>query len=157
MAEELGKYNISAGASLSYSSDGSSFTKIKGLTSIPQLLGTPEAVDTTTLDNLKNKTSIPGLQELDQLEFPFNLENPEASANINVISGLDKNTVYYWKVTYASKVEVTIKSKPSYYFNEVGTNEIESFTLVLTPEDDLDVKIPTTATQSVASTKSVKE
>lgn len=38
-----------------------------------------------------------------------------------------------------------MESKPSYYFNEVGVNEIESFTLVLTPEGDLGVTVPTTS------------
>lgn len=144
MAESLGKYKISAGSKLSYATSATgSFTDLKGCTQIPQLLASPESVDSTTLDNLKNKTSIPGLQDLGQVEFPFNLEVPETGANINVIAGLNENTTYFWKVTYASGITVVIASKPSYYFNEVGVNEIESFTLVLTPENDLTVTVPT--------------
>lgn len=143
MAETLGKYQISAGAKLSYSTSKSGeFTDLKGCTQIPQLLSAPESVDSTTLDNLKNKTSIPGLQDLGQIEFPFNLEIPGASANINLIAALESKTVYVWKVTYASGITVIIESKPAYYFNEVGVNEIDSFTLVLTPESDLEVTIP---------------
>lgn len=146
MAETLGKYQISAGAKLSYStSKTGTFTDLKGCTRIPQLPSAPESVDSTTLDNLKNKTSIPGLQDLGQIEFPFNLEIPDTSANINLIANLESKTTYFWKVTYASGITVIMESKPSYYFNEVGVNEIESFTLVLTPENDLDVTIPTTA------------
>ncbi len=146
MAETLGKYQISAGAKLSYATSSSgTFNDLKGCTQIPQLLAAPETVDSTTLDNLKNKTSIPGLQDLGQIEFPFNLEVPAASANINTIAGLNSDTVYYWKVTYASGITVVIESKPSYYFNEVGVNEIESFTLVLTPESDLTVTVPKTS------------
>lgn len=143
MAETLGKYKISAGSKLSYAtSKTGTYNDLKGCTQIPQLLASPESVDSTTLDNLKNKTSVPGLQDLGQVEFPFNLEVPETDANINVIAGLDSDTTYFWKVTYASGITVTIESKPSYYFNEVGVNEIESFTLVLTPENDLDVVVP---------------
>lgn len=159
MAEELGNYKISAGTKIEYSEDKQTWTQIKGATSIPQLLGTPEAVDSTTLDNLKNKTSIPGLQEMDQIEIPFNTETPEDAANINVVASLDTSKTLYWRVTYGgTKIVVIIKSKPSFYFNEVGTNEIESFTLVLTPEDDLEVTIPTATSQNTtSSTKSVKE
>lgn len=146
MAETLGKYQISAGAKLSYAtSKEGTFTDLKGCTQIPQLLSAPEGVDSTTLDNLKNKTSIPGLQDLGQIEFPFNLEIPDTGANINLIASLDSKTVYFWKVTYASGITVIMESKPSYYFNEVGVNEIESFTLVLTPEADLDVTVPKTS------------
>lgn len=54
MAESLGKYQISAGAKLSYAtSKEGSFTDLKGCTQIPQLLSAPEGVDSTTLDNLK--------------------------------------------------------------------------------------------------------
>ena len=40
-------------------------------------------------------------------------------------------------------VEVVFKSKPRYTFNAVGVNELESFTLHLTPEDGLTVNVPT--------------
>lgn len=147
MAETLGKYQISAGAKLSYatitSGKAGTYNDLKGCTQIPQLLSAPESVDSTTLDNLKNKTSIPGLQDLGQIEFPFNLEVPETGANINTIAGLNSDTAYSWKVTYASGITVVMTSKPNYYFNEVGVNEIESFTLVLTPESDLTVTVPT--------------
>ncbi len=149
MAEKLGKYKISAGAKLSYAEIKSgapgTYNDLLGCTQIPQLLDAPEAVDSTTLDNLKNKTNIPGLQDVGQVEFPFNLEVPATGANINTIAGLSSTTSYSWKVTYASGITVTFESKPSYYFNEVGVNEIESFTLVLTPETDLAVVVPTTS------------
>lgn len=146
---ELGNYKISAGSKLSYATltdnVAGEYTDLKGCTQIPQLLSAPEGVDSTTLDNLKNKTSVPGLQDLGQIEFPFNLEIPDTTANINVIASLDKNKTYAWKVTYASGITLTIHSKPSYYFNEVGVNELESFTLVLTPENDLEPTIPKVA------------
>lgn len=149
MAEKLGKYKISAGSKLSFASitDGTigSYTDLLGCTKIPQLLDAPENIDTTTLDNLKNKTGIPGLQDVSQLEFTFNLEIPDTGANINQIAGLDSSTVYAWKVTYATGITVVIKSKPSYYFNEVEVNAIDQFTLVLTPENDLEVDIPSTS------------
>lgn len=145
----LGSYKISAGSKLSYGALGtggalpSSWTDLLGCTEIPELGSAPEMVDSTTLDNLKYTTGVPGLIDLGTIDFPFNLEMPSATANINVIAGLDESTVYGWKVTYASGITVTFKSKPRYSFNAVGVNEIESFTLHVTPEDGLTITVPT--------------
>ena len=149
MSETLAKYNISAGSKLSYGALGaqgalpSSWTDLVGCTQIPEIGGAPDTVESTTLDNLVYRTYIKGLQDLGSLDFPFNLEQPAATANINVIAGLDKNTVYGWKITYASGITVAFKSKPSYSFNQVGINEIESFTLHLIPEEEPTITVPT--------------
>lgn len=144
----LGSYRISAGTKLAYGALGtggalpSTWTDLLGATEIPELGSAPEMVDSTTLDNLKYTTGVPGLIDLGTIDFPFNLENPSATANINVIAGLAEDTVYGWQVTYASGIKVAFKSKPRYSFNAVGVNEIESFTLHLTPEDGLTVTLP---------------
>lgn len=139
-------YGISAGSKLSYATITGgvvgTYNDLKGCTQIPDLGSTPEAVDSTTLDDLKYKTSVAGLIDLGTIDFPFNLEHPAATSNINVIAGLNESTTYAWKVTYASGVTVTFKSKPRYSFNAVGVNELETFTLHLTPEDGLTVNVP---------------
>lgn len=139
-------YGISAGSKLSYATITGgvvgTYTDLKGCTQIPDLGAAPEMVDSTTLDDLKYKTGVAGLIDLGTFDFPFNLEHPSATSNINVIAGLSESTVYSWKVTYASGVEVVFKSKPRYNFNAVGVNELESFTLHLTPEDGLTVTVP---------------
>lgn len=140
-------YKISAGSKLSYGelANGafpSSWTDLKGCTEIPEIGGAPDTVESTTLDNLVYRSYVKGLQDLGTLDFPFNLENPAAASNINVISGLDEDTFYGWQITYASGITVKIKSKPSYSFNAVGVNEIESFTLHLIPEEEPVITIP---------------
>lgn len=140
-------YKISAGSKLSYGelANGafpSSWTDLKGCTEIPEIGGAPDTVESTTLDNLVYRSYVKGLQDLGTLDFPFNLENPAAASNINVISGLDEDTLYGWQITYASGITVKIKSKPSYSFNAVGVNEIESFTLHLIPEEEPVITIP---------------
>ena len=140
-------YKISAGSKLSYGelANGafpSSWTDLKGCTEIPEIGGAPDSVESTTLDNLVYRSYVKGLQDLGTLDFPFNLENPAAASNINVISGLDEDTLYGWQITYASGITVKIKSKPSYSFNAVGVNEIESFTLHLIPEEEPVITIP---------------
>lgn len=144
----LGTYGISAGSKLSYGSLGSggalpsSWTDLLGCTEIPEIGAAPDSVDSTTLDNLKYKTSVPGLIDIGTLDFPFNLEHPKSGANINVIAGLDEATVYGWKVTYASGITVTFKSKARYSFNAASVNELETFTLHLTPEDGITITVP---------------
>lgn len=140
-------YKISAGSKLSYGELASgafpsSWTDLKGCTEIPEIGGAPDTVESTTLDNLVYRSYVKGLQDLGTLDFPFNLENPAAASNINVISGLDEDTLYGWQITYASGITVKIKSKPSYSFNAVGVNEIESFTLHLIPEEEPVITIP---------------
>ena len=144
----LGEYAISAGTKLSYGTlvEGelpTNWTDLLGCTEIPDLGSAPQNVDSTTLDNLKFTTSVPGLIDIGTIDFPFNLEKPAASANINVIAGLDENTVYGWKVTYASGITVAFKSKARYSFGAVSSNELETFTLHLTPEDGLNITVPT--------------
>lgn len=148
MPETLGTYKISAGSKLSYGALNqgeypSSWSDLLGCTEIPDVGGAPDTVESTTLDNLVYRSYVKGLQDLGSLDFPFNLETPAATANINVIAGLNADTVYGWMITYASGVTIKIKSKPSYSFNSVGVNEIESFTLHLVPESEPTITVPT--------------
>lgn len=141
-------YKISAGSKLSYGALGtggalpSSWTDLLGCTEIPEIGGAPDTVESTTLDNLVYRSYVKGLQDLGTLDFPFNLESPSATSNINIIAGLGADTQYGWKITYASGITVTFKSKPSYSLNAVGVNEIESFTLHLIPEDEPTITVP---------------
>lgn len=141
-------YKISAGSKLSYGplNNGefpSSWTDLAGCTEIPDIGGAPDTVESTTLDNLVYRSYVKGLQDLATLDFPFNLEVPSAASNINIIAGLDKETLYGWQITYASGITIKIKAKPSYSFNSVGINEIESFTLHLVPEEEPTINVPT--------------
>ena len=140
-------YKISAGSKLSYGALNqgefpSSWTDLAGCTEIPEIGGAPDTVESTTLDNLIYRSYVKGLQDLSTLDFPFNLEVPDATSNINVIAALDKDTLYGWMITYASGITIKIKSKPSYSFNSVGINEIEGFTLHLVPEEEPTITIP---------------
>ena len=147
--ETLGNYAISAGSKLSYGALGaggaypSSWTDLLGCTEIPEIGGAPDTVESTTLDNLVYRSYVKGLQDLGSLDFPFNLETPAATSNINIIAGLNADTIYGWKITYASGITVQLKSKPSYSFNAVGVNEIESFTLHLIPTTEPTITVPT--------------
>ena len=142
-------YKISAGSKLSYGALNNgdfptSWTDLAGCTEIPEIGGAPDTVESTTLDNTKFRSYVKGLQDLSTLDFPFNMENPSVTSNINVIAGLNEDTLYGWQITYATGVTVKIKSKPSYSFDAVGVNEIQSFTLHLVPEEEPTITVPST-------------
>ena len=142
-------YGISAGSKLSYATITGgvvgTYTDLAGCTQIPDLGSAPEMVDSTTLDDLVYKTGVLGLIDLGTLEFPFNLDVDAAVENITTVAQLDRDTVYSWKITYASGVEVVFKSRARYSFNAVGANELETFTLYLTPADGFNITVPNTS------------
>lgn len=142
----MADFKISAGSKLSFAEITSgtvgTYTDLTSCTQIPEIGGAPETVETTSLDNAKFRTNTIGLQDLGVLDFPFNLELPSATSNINVVAGLDADELYSWKITYASGITVVFKSKPNYSFNQVGINEIESFALHLAPIEEPVITVP---------------
>lgn len=61
---------LTAGTKLYYSTDsGTSYTELVEIIDYPDMGSTPTKVDTTTLSNLKIKTSMLGLQEVPDLTF----------------------------------------------------------------------------------------
>lgn len=56
--------------------DGSTYSKLVDIKSFPDLGGTPELLDTTTLSN-KMRTGIPGIQDQDTLSFTCNYTKAE--------------------------------------------------------------------------------
>ena len=144
------EYAIATGASLSYGAlqlDGSlptTYTKIDGLNSIPQMGNAPNTVDSTCFDDLVYTSSVLGLQEIGVMDFGFNLSHPQAGENINTVAGLDRSTTYGWKLAYANGITYEFKSKPSYSIDAVTPNDLAKFTLHLSAEDGFTITVPST-------------
>ncbi len=141
-------YAIATGAKLEYGEmSGTQFpnawTQIRGLNSIPQMGQAPNTVDSTCFDDLVYTSSVLGLQEIGVMDFGFNLADPEAGANINVVAGLDKDTAYGWRLTYANGIEFKFVSKPSYSIDAVTPNDLAKFTLHLSAESGFTITVPT--------------
>lgn len=142
MNEEI-EYSLGNGTKLGFadSAEGEK-TYLRGIKSIPAIGGTPDEVDTDTLDNLKFHTVQDGLQPAIKMEIPFNMEDPNAEANIKIVYDLaEAKTAKYWFVEYTNGVVVSFRSKVRYSINEVNSNEIIGFTMYLSaigePETDL--------------------
>lgn len=75
---------------LMHSTDGKAYTKLADIISYPDMGGSPNTIDTTTLSN-RMMTSILGLQSSDALEFPT-LYTPTLYAQLK---GLENKTEKY--------------------------------------------------------------
>lgn len=139
-------YRIMTGAKLSYSpKDSGTYTQIIGLNSIPDLLGEPDTVESTTFDNLKYRSYVPGLQDIGTLSFGFNLEDPSATANIKVIYDLANasgDPAYFWKLEYVNGITAKFKSKCRYSLPGGSPNDLSQFNLILMPEDEITITLP---------------
>lgn len=144
-------YRIMTGAKLEYApitqSGVGTYTKIAGLNNIPDIGQAPNNVEATTFDDLIYNAYVSGLQDVDQLEFGFNLEDPSATANINVVHGLahaEGDPIYSWRLTYNKGITVTFQSKCRYTFVGGNAGDLAQFNLMLTPMNGFDIAMPAT-------------
>ena len=135
MARADASYTALNGAKLEYSSSqAGTYTQIYGLRTIPEIGGTPNTIDTTDLDNTEYETAILGLKPVQQYDFEFNLEIPSATANIKIASDLeDSDNEYYFKLTYASGIVISFKSKVKTTILGGSSGDLEAFTMHLSP------------------------
>lgn len=122
------------------------YTQIIGVKEIPAIGGTPSTIDTTTLDNMKFETIIYGLMPALQFEFPFNMEDPSAEANIAIAWGQHLDSVLrHWRITYSNGVTIEYDSKSIVSFDTLPTNEIAKFIMYHAPVQEPNITIPTTS------------
>lgn len=142
-------YRIMTGAKLEYSTtENGTYNKIPGLNNIPDILSEPDTVESTTFDNLKYRSYVPGLQDLGTLTFGFNLADPNATANIKVVHDLANaagDPSYWWKLTYANGITAKFVSKCRYTLPGGTPNELSQFNMVLMPENEISITVPTTS------------
>lgn len=135
MAEIEKNYHTFSGSKLEYSStESGSYTRIYGLRVIPDIGSEPEDIETTTLDNLKFKTSILGLQDVQKYTFEFNMEDPSAESNYKVVCDLeDAKEAYYWKLTLSNGIAITFRSKVTTAIQGGQYGDLIGFSMTLAP------------------------
>jgi hypothetical protein len=122
---------LSKGIKLSYkaSSSSSSYTDLTNLQEIPDLGGSADSVEVTTLDDAAHMY-INGLKDYgDSLDFTFLY----VKAQFDTLNGLSGEND--WKVTLpgASTGACTFKGEPSVRLNGVGVNDALTYTLSIKP------------------------
>lgn len=142
--EEERNYHIGNGTKLGYAetSDGEK-TYLNGVTNIPAIGGTPDEVDTDSLDNLKYHTTINGLMPAVKLEVEMNMEDPTAESNIKKVYDLaESGKTYYWFIEYSNGVTVSFRSEVRYSINETTSGELLKFTMYLSAIGEPTTSLP---------------
>lgn len=122
---------LSKGIKLSYKSgSSSSYTDLTNLQEIPDIGGSADSVEVTTLDDAAHMY-INGLLDYgDSLDFTFLYDK----AQFNTLSGLTGSV--NWKVTLpgTSGLTATFSGEPSARLNGVGVNDAVTYTLSIKPD-----------------------
>ena len=144
MARAGVEYTAMNGSKLEFKKNGESeYTRIYGLSNIPDLGGTPNKIDTTDLDNEKYETNIMGLMPALELDFEFNMEDPSATANIKLASDLeDEDSVIEFKLTYKNGITAEFQSKVRTTILGGANGDLQKFTMHLAPESEPVITIP---------------
>ena len=113
----------SQGIKLAYKTgDAADFTTLKDLQEVPELGGTPNKVDVTTLDN-ESKTSIKGLIDYGDLSFKF-LYATEQFKTLDALTGITT-----WKVTLPDSTTATFTGESSVKLSSIGVDAALTYSL----------------------------
>ena len=143
----MATYTLGHGTKIEYSAtENGTYKQLYAATSIPEIGGAPDRVSTDSLDNEKYHTAIDGLMPEVALDIPFNLDASSAQANLKEVKDMeDAGTEYFFKITYTSGVVVSFKSKVRYSLGAANPNELETFTMHLSPVGEPVITVPTTS------------
>lgn len=120
---------LSKGIKLSYKASGSTYTDLTNLQEIPDLGGSADSVEVTTLDDVAHMY-INGLLDYgDSLDFTFLYEKTQFTT-LSALTGSIN-----WKVTLPGTggLTATFDAEPSVKLNGVGVNDAITYTLSLKP------------------------
>ena len=128
------------GISLMYKAASSSeYTKLIDIKEFPDLGGTPEMLETTTLSD-KMQTYIPGIQSMDALEFAANYTLEEYK-KLKALEGTEKDFAVWFGGTEAGDTvtptgtdgKFEFKGQLSVFPVGGGVNEVVGMTITIAP------------------------
>lgn len=136
---------LSKGITLSYKGTGSSYTVIDNLQECPELGGSAETVEVTTLAD-GNKKYIKGIKDFGELEFKFLYDNSGATSNYRVVKGLeDAGKVVDWKVTFPDGTAFGFSGEVTTKIDGAAVNAALTFAATITLNSDITVTNPSTS------------
>ena len=134
---------LSKGITLSYKGTESSYTVIDNLQECPELGGSAETVEVTTLAD-GNKKYIKGIKDFGELEFKFLYDNSGATSNYRVVKGLeDAGKVVDWKVTFPDGTSFDFSGEVTTKIDSAAVNAALTFAATITLNSDITVTNPT--------------
>lgn len=117
----------------------SAWEKLIDIKEFPDLGGSPELLETTTLSD-KMQTYIPGIQSIDALEFTANYTLADYKA-LKALDGQDKQYAVWFGGTESGDTVTPTGSDGKFKFNGAlsvyanggGTNEVVDMTITIAP------------------------
>ena len=133
---------LTKGITLSYKKDGSTYAVIANLQECPELGGTAENVEVTTLAD-GNKKYIKGIKDFGELAFKFLYDNSGAESNYRVVRGLEEaGNVVEWKVTFPDNTAFAFSGEVTTAIDSAAVNAALTFTATITLNSDITVTNP---------------
>ena len=133
---------LSKGITLSYKKD-ESYIVIPNLQEVPELGGSSEKVDVTTLAD-GNYKYINGIKDFGDLAFKFLYDNSGAESNYRICRGLEEaEEVVEWKVEFPDGTGFEFSGEASTAIDSSSVNSALTFTLNITLNSDIAVTNPT--------------
>lgn len=132
--------------------DSSTWAKLVDIKDYPDLGGSPELLETTTLSN-GVQTFIPGIQQLDSMEFTCNYDHTDYTT-VKALEGTEYDFAVWFGGTVSgdtvtptgSEGKFKWKGKLSVYVNGGGVNEVVDMTITIANSTDITEDTATTVT-----------
>lgn len=132
---------LSKGITLSYKKN-TTYEVIPNLQEVPELGGSAEKVDVTTLAD-GNYKYINGIKDFGDLAFKFLYDNAGETSNYRVCRGLEEaGQVVEWKVEFPDGTGFTFSGEASTAIDSAAVNAALTFTLNITLNSDIAVTNP---------------
>ena len=133
---------LTKGITLSYKKDGSNYEVIANLQECPELGGTAENVEVTTLAD-GNKKYIKGIKDFGELAFKFLYDNSGAESNYRIVRGLEEaGNIVEWKVTFPDNTTFAFSGEVTTAIDSAAVNAALTFTATITLNSDITVTNP---------------
>lgn len=133
---------LTKGITLSYKKDGTNYDVIANLQECPELGGTAENVEVTTLAD-GNKKYIKGIKDFGELAFKFLYDNSGAQSNYRIVRGLEEaGNVVDWKVTFPDNTAFAFSGEVTTAIDSAAVNAALTFTATITLNSDITVTNP---------------
>ena len=118
------------------------YVEIANLQECPELGGTAEKVEVTTLAD-GNKKYINGIKDFGDLAFKFLYDNSTTTSNYRVVRGLEEaGNVVEWKVTFPDNTEFVFSGEVTTAIDSASVNNALTFTANITLNSDIVVTNP---------------
>lgn len=132
---------LSKGITLSYKK-GAEFVVIPDIQEVPELGGTVEKIEVTTLAD-SSKRYINGIKDYGDLAFKFLYDNSSETASYRVLRGLEEaETIDEYKVTLPDETTFTFTAQVSTKIDSSTINGALTFTATLALNSDMEITNP---------------